>query len=202
METGAKITEVIDDIDPVILAEREGINAVLPAAQRPDDGDVMQTATPITMNEIINARIEEYGDTDWFSFDSFGPGQDGVLEVILEEMPGEAYISDIDLVAIFPTGGYQYLPEIITSMGGYFGFGYGFGFGGTTKWTFDLREITRPGISYALYVAGDQLNLGDYKLTIKNDIVLARLQAQEALENIGKIDSLVNSYPITRRLVT
>ena len=79
-----KINEVVDDIDPVILAAREGINAVLPASQRPDDGDIEQTATPISMNEVINARIEEYGDDDWFTFGSLGPGQDGVLEIITQ----------------------------------------------------------------------------------------------------------------------
>ena len=36
------------------------------------------------MNEVINARIEEYGDIDWFSLDSLGPGQDGVLEIITQ----------------------------------------------------------------------------------------------------------------------
>ena len=51
---------------------------------RPDDGDVRSTATPISMNEVINARIEEYGDIDWFSLTSLGPGQDGVLEIITQ----------------------------------------------------------------------------------------------------------------------
>jgi hypothetical protein len=43
-----KIGIVLDDIDPVVLAEREGINAVLPSSIRPDDGDIQQTATPIS----------------------------------------------------------------------------------------------------------------------------------------------------------
>ena len=63
-----------------------------------------------------------------------------------------------------------------------------------------FKKLTRSDITYYIQIEGSEFALGDYKMTIKNDIVLARLQAQEALENIGKIDSLVNSYPITSTL--
>ena len=189
-----KINEVVDDIDPVILAAREGINAVLPASQRPDDGDIQQTATPITMNEVLNARIEEYGDDDWFTFESLGPGLDGVLEVIIETSGEVVY--DVDLFRVASNGAEEYVPGFYSI---YYGGFYGLN-SGEFRVTFDLRNATRPDITYFLQVEGSEFALGDYKMTVKNDIVLARLQAQEALENIGKIESLVNSYPITSTL--
>ena len=145
------------------------------------------------MNEVINARIEEYGDDDWFTFGSLGPGQDGVLEIITQS-DNDAVI-DIDLYRQAPTGAM----DICNYSAGLYLYSY-FGSSNEMRITADLRNLTRSDITYFLQIEGSEFALGDYKLTIKNDIVLARLQAQEALENIGKIDSLVNSYPITSTL--
>ena len=144
-----KITEVVEDIDPVILAAREGINAVLPASQRPDDGDIEETATPISMNEVINARIEEYGDDDWFTFGSLGPGQDGVLEIITQS--DNDAVSDIDLYRQAPTGAMEY----VTTAGLYL-YSY-FGSSNEMRMTADLRNLT--DLTLLIFYESKEVNL-------------------------------------------
>ena len=173
------------DISPQQLAERDGINSVIPASQRPDDGDTHLTATRVEMNDVVYGRFETDTDEDWFRIESFEtPAENGVLEVIVES--NSTNIITNFAYAVFPNGDIAPLNDLD---------------GGEGIDLFDLTQVNFAIPEYfAIQLIGDRLTKTDYKMTIRNQVVLTRERLRDSLDNLGKVYSPINEFQVNETI--
>ena len=60
----------MEDIDPLQkfgdeIASGTPIDSLVPAELRPDDPDFLSGATVVSMNQVVNASINDFGDVDY-----------------------------------------------------------------------------------------------------------------------------------------
>ena len=138
---------------------------------RPDDGGDNGSATTISMNEVIEGRIDVPLDRDYFKIQSLGPGRNGVLSIsILDGHPGAdlqaAYENYLDrMIATSPSGEVTLFPQTPATMAGY-------GINEMHTHVYDLRSFQGDSSWYFyINVWGNPIETGPYTLVVSNDEV-------------------------------
>ena len=184
---------VLEDVDPLARYYEQiesGIAPDIPIELRPDDPDFMEAGTLISMNQIVEASIEDFGDKDYFKIESLGPGADGYLEVKLLENPKNA-ISNINIYV-----------QYVNDDGSKVSVWLDDGFIGTNLLheAVNLAELTRPDPTYFIEVLGSETYTGPYVLEIKNTQVVDYARIEEYLANLNKIQSNILDFDILDHL--
>ena len=183
-------------IDPTFSGEIPG--GATNIANRPDDAEDYQLATPVGWNSIIQGNIEEVRDSDWFVLESRGPNQDGFFTLDLQRghpgvsingaTPNIANSAGGIMVGRGPDGIFPFGADILNQQS--------FNNSDSARRVVDLRNFPGEDYKYYFQVQGNAFRTGPYTIILENPIIRQAEQLDEALENFGQVTSVVNDFGI------